>query len=478
MIFWGYLAAIGYGFACLLLALVAYKLGMPKIFSRKLVHILVGAEWIILWYFMGATIHFLVVCLVFTALLLISHLKKLMPMISSDGDNSPGTVYYGVAMSVMAFISLFLPDIMLPFGVGVFATSVGDGFAGVIGQLIKVRNPKIYKNKSLLGSLACFALTSLVAVVFKLALDMPLAIWQCFAIGLFAMGLELITGAGLDNIVITVGTSFLAYFFVEFPFINAYSVPIIITPLVIAVVLEKKVLTPNGLLLAMILDAVVSLILGNFGFTMLCVFLFGSVLIDKIKKRKLADDGVTKKSGCRDGVQVIANGLVPMMMALLFSATSHPAFLVGYVAALAEAFADTAASGLGVFSGKVFDLFRFKETKAGLSGGMTVIGTLASLVGAFLASLVALAFGIFNIWGVLIAAGSAFLGAIFDSMLGSLLQIKYKCPVCNEITERDVHCKKRGIKYSGYEFFDNDVVNFLSGAFSAVLASAVIFIIN
>jgi len=478
MILWGYITALGYGFACLLLALVAYKLGMPKNYSRKLVHILVGAEWIILQHFMGATYHFLIVCLAFTLLLLVSHLKKLMPMISSDGDNSPGTVYYGVAMSVMAFVCLFVPKIMLPFGVGVFATSVGDGLAGVVGQLIKRGNPKIYKNKTLFGSLANFVFTALVAVVFKLAFGMPLAIWQCIAIALFSVGLELLSSAGLDNIVITVGVSFLTYFFAELPFINDYSVPLILTPFVIAAVIEKKVLTANGLLLAMVLDAVVSLILGNFGFTMLCVFLFGSVLIDKIKKRKLADDGVTKKSGCRDGVQVIANGLVPMMMALLFSATSHPAFLVGYVAALAEAFADTAASGLGVFSGKVFDPFRFKETKAGLSGGMTVIGTLASLVGAFLASLVALAFGIFNIWGVLVAAGAAFLGAVFDSMLGSLLQVKYRCPVCNEITERDVHCKKRGVRYSGFEFFDNDVVNFLSGAFSAVLASALIFIIG
>jgi uncharacterized protein (TIGR00297 family) len=188
--------------------------------------------------------------------------------------------------------------------------------------------------------------------------------------------------------------------------------------------------------------------------------------------------GVTKKGDCRDGVQVIANGLIPMMMALLFSATSHPAFLVGYVAALSEAFADTAASGLGVFSKRVFDPFRFKDTRAGLSGGMTVIGTLASLVGAFLAAFVAFAFGIFSIWATLIAAISAFLGAVFDSFLGSVLQIKYECPVCKEITERDVHCNKRGRRHSGYEFFDNDVVNFLSGAFSAALASAIVFLIN
>lgn len=478
MILWGYLSAIGYGLLCLLLAMLAYKLGMPKKYSRKLVHILVGAEWIILWHFMGATVHFLIVCLGFTALLLISHLKKIMPMISSDGDNAPGTVYYGVAMSIMSFICLFVPDMMLPFGIGVFATSVGDGFAGVVGQAIKRFNPTVFKNKTLFGSIANFAFSSLTAIVFKYALDMPLAIWQCFAIGIFSAGIELITGFGLDNIAITVGTAFLAFAFVEFSFINGYVVPIVLTPFVIAAVLQKKVLTNNGLLLAMILDAVVSLVLGNFGFVMLCVFLFGSVIIDKIKKRKRKDDGITKKGECRDGIQVIANGLIPMVMALLFSATSHPAFLVGYVAALAEAFADTAASGLGVYSDDVFDIFRFKRTKAGLSGGMTVIGTVAALVGAVLASFVAFAFGIFSIWGVLIAAACAFAGTVFDSFLGSLLQVKYRCSVCGEVTEREVHCNKPVKRCSGFEFFDNDVVNLLSGAFAATLASFIVFIIG
>ena len=477
MYLWGYISAIGYGLLCLLLAFVAYKLGMPKKYSRKLVHILVGAEWIILWYFMGPSYHFLIVCLAFTALLLVAHLKKLMPMISSDSDNAPGTVYYGVAMSIMAFICLFVKDLIVPFGIGVFATSVGDGFAGIIGQAIRRFNPKIYKNKSLFGSLANFVFSSLTAIVFKFAFDLPLAIWQCLAIGVFAVGIELITEFGLDNITITVGVAFLSYLFIRFDVINGYVIPIIVTPFVIAAVLQKKVLTRNGLILAMILDAVVSLILGNFGFVLLCVFLFGSVLIDKIKKRKKADDGITKKGDCRDGIQVIANGLVPMVMALLYSATSHHAFLVGYVAALSEAFADTAASGLGVFSKKVFDLFRFKPTRAGLSGGMTVIGTVASLGGAVIVSFVAFAFGVIDIYSTLISAGAAFLGAIFDSFLGSLLQIKYRCPKCNEITERDIHCDIRGEKYSGFAFFDNDVVNLLSGVFSAALATTVILLI-
>lgn len=469
----GYIFGTLYALACLLVAFIVYKLGAPKKYTRKLVHILVGAEWIILSHYMGNTYHFLIVCLFFLVLLAVSHFKNMMPMIASEGDNAPGTVYYAVAMSVMAIISIFVPRMMLPFGIGVLCTSVGDGFAGVFGQLVKKYNPRIYGNKTLVGFLANFLLSSAVALIFTEVYDMNIKIWQCFMIGLLAAGLELITVFGLDNITITLGVSFLSYAFITYPVINSYIVPIVVTPFVIAAVIEKKVLTRWGLVLAMMLDAVISLVLGNFGFVLLAAFLFGSVLVDKIKKRRKACDTITKKGDCRDAVQVIANGLIPMAMAVLYSGTMNPAFIIGYVAALAEAFADTAASGMGVYANSVYDIFRMKKTIPGLSGGMSVVGTLASLFGAFLISGIAWAFGALNVWLFLIVSGCAFLGAIFDSFLGSLLQVKYKCKVCAEITEREVHCRKRTEKISGFYFFDNDVVNLLGGAFSAVLAATV-----
>ena len=71
MIATGYILAFLYGILCLLLAHVAYKLGMPKIYTRKLVHVLVGFEWVILYFFHGATVHSLIVCLAFLALLFV-----------------------------------------------------------------------------------------------------------------------------------------------------------------------------------------------------------------------------------------------------------------------------------------------------------------------------------------------------------------------------------------------------------------------
>ena len=189
----GYFLSFTYGILCLLLAVVLSKLGVSKSYCRKAVHILVGFEWLILYAFMGTSYHFLIVCLAFLLLLSVVYFKNFLPMISSDGDNAPGTVYYCVAMSVMALICIFLPDMVLPFGIGVFCTSFGDGFAGLVGQSIKKYNPKIFRNKTLFGAIANFLFSFGSAGAFTLLFDMGLSVWQCLLIAFLSVLLDLIT---------------------------------------------------------------------------------------------------------------------------------------------------------------------------------------------------------------------------------------------------------------------------------------------
>ncbi len=473
----GYLSAFVYGILCIVLGIILYKFGVPKKYTRKTVHILVGFEWAILYHFFGATIHTLVVCLAFTLLLIVTYFGKMLPAMSSDSDNAPGTVYYGVSMSIMAVISLFVPKMMIPFGIGVFVTSFGDGFAGVIGQACKKYNPKIFKKKSLLGTLANFIFSFLVCEVFKYIFELPLSHLSCIFIAVFAVGLELIGLWGLDNIIMTVGISFLSYGLIyHYDVLVNFIVPILLTPFVVTLVTEKKALTQKGLCVAMILDLVVSLTLANFGFTLLLSFLVFSIIVDKIKKKKKAEDTITKKGECRDEIQVIANGLVCAVVAIMFAITRNHVFVVAYIAALSEAFADTVASGFGVYAKNTYDVFKFRKGTCGLSGGMSLIGTFASLVAAVLFSLIAIPFGVADIYLCLIAATAAFFGVIFDSFLGSLFQVKYRCEVCSSLTEREEHCNKPCVKHSGFVFFDNDVVNIFSGVFAAAVSVGIYFI--
>ena len=475
MILKGYLFALLYALICLALAFGLYKIGVEKKITRKIVHILVGFEWVILYHYVGPTWHFLAVCLLFLLILAVSHRKNLMPMISSEGDNAPGTVYYAVAMTIMAIITLFVTKMILPFGIGVFCTSLGDGLAGLVGQSITASwNKKLYGNKSLVGAsvnfLACFG----VSLFFGDYFDMPLSVWHCLAIAILALELELFTGFGLDNIAITLGTSLLAFSFVSFSSTANYIIPILLTPAIIAFAYKKRALTVSGILAAIAVDILISVSLGNFGFCILFAFFAGGIVVDKIKKtRQNENQSLEKRGDCRDHVQVLANSFIATAFAILFAVTSKKVFLLAFVAAIAEALADTVASSIGVMSGKAYDVFRRKPCEPGISGGMSLLGTVSSLLAAAIIAFFAYLFSRINGAEVVIVILSAFLGAIFDSFLGSVVQVKYKCKSCGKVLEREEHCGERTEKYSGVKFVNNDVVNLLSTFFAGILASVI-----
>ncbi len=468
MIILGYVIALAYGIFCLLLSEICYKIGCPKIYTRKLVHILVGFEWVILYIFHGATVHFLVVCLLFLALLVFAAWKKIMPMISSDSDNSLGTVYYAVSMSIMAFVCIFFKELMIPFGIAVFCTSFGDGFAGVIGQAFKKLNPRVYESKTLFGVLANLLFSALTVGIFNYVFNLRLSLWLAACIVILAIELEMFTGHGLDNITLPLGVFVISATVLFIPNPTDYLLPFLITPLIIAVVSKKHLLSSAGIFAAFIIDAIISVSLGNFGFIILCAFFGLGVVTDKIKKLAKKQNNSSVEH-CRELAQVLANSLVATVCALVFHTTGNYIFVVAFAASLAEALADTASSAFGVFSNRTYDIFKFNKTEQGLSGGMSIIGTTAALFFSALMGAICLAFG-FNIKNFLIVCISAFFGTVFDSLLGSIFQVKYKCSVCNKIIESDTHCDSSAKYHSGIKRFDNNFVNLLSTAFAAIIA--------
>lgn len=476
MIFYGYLFSLLYAALCLGLAFVMYKLKAAVWVTRKLVHIFIGFEWVILYHSFGVgSIHFLIICILFLFILTLSHYSKLLPMIESTGDNSPGTVYYAVAMSVMSLITMFVPNMIIPFGIGVFCTSLGDGLAGLAGRWIGYpRNSKIYGNKTFFGSLTNALVCFIVAGVFNGQFDLGFSVWYIMAIGLFATELELFTCKGLDNITVTLGVSFLSYFLLNFDGAEKYIIPILLTPLMIAFVYKKKALTVGGIIAAVVVDVIISVSLGNLGFVILLAFFVGGIITDKIKnKYKNQGRKIKDLYESRNHIQVLSNAMVASICALSYLITAEKAFAIAFTASLAEALADTAASGIGVISGKAYDPFRRKKCAVGISGGMSVLGTLASLVGSLLISLFALAIGLISPVSAVIVGLAGFVGALFDSLLGSLIQVKYICPTCNQITEHRQHCNIEAKHHSGIPFVTNNTVNLFGTIFSATLASLV-----
>ncbi len=478
MIIKGYLLALAWGIFCVLLSAICYKLGVKKSISRKLVHVLVGFEWVILYFHHGVSFHFVAVCIAFTLLLFIEYRMKLLPMMASEEDNAPGTVYYGISMTVMAIISLFLDGFIFAFGIAVFATSFGDGFAGIAGVLICKGNPRIYKNKTLFGAIFNFVFSFVSVLVISHIFTLEINIGFAALIAILAVGLELIGQRGLDNILLPLGVSFFTYFVISSPELAVqYFLPIILTPFVIVLVVEREVLTKLGILAALVLDFAVSVAFGNVGFLVLLLFLFLSVAVDKIKRRAKKNDDISEKGDKRDECQVLANGLIALFASLFFLVDNNAVFLVAYYASLAEAFGDTCASGFGAFSSKTYDIFKMRRVENGISGGMSWVGTLASLVAPMLLIVVPLAFSVIGPVEYVIIVLCAFLGAVFDSLLGSLVQVKYKCRVCGRITEKRTHCENETLLSGGIPIITNDAVNLLSTLFSAALATVFFILI-
>ena len=391
MIALGYVLAFLYGIFCLALAHIAYKLGMPKIYTRKLVHVLVGFEWVILYFFHGTTVHSLVVCLAFLALLFIVSRKNLMPMISSESDNSPGTVYYAISMSIMAAVCLILPELMIPFGMAAFCTSFGDGFAGIVGQSIKRRNPELYGNKTLFGTLANFVLSFASAEVFVLVFELDLKLWQVFAIAFICVCFELLGAFGFDTILLPLSVFSLSSAFLHCCSISFSPFLIILTPVVLLLVKKKKLLTKGGVLAAVLVDAVISITLGNFGFTILLTFLILGALSDRIKPKKVQEKQCSNE---RNWKQVLANSAIPAVLSVIYFITQNNLFAVCFAAALAEALADTFSSSFGSLAPRAYDIIRMKRIKKGLSGGVSLVGSLFGLIGGMMIALVSFAFGI------------------------------------------------------------------------------------
>ncbi len=473
MVFWGYLISFLYAAGCILLAEIAKRIGMSERYTRKLVHILVGLEWLILYTFVGTSYHFLIICLLFLCLLFVIYKKSLVPSIASSGDNAPGTVYYAVAMSIMSALTLFDSRVIMPFGIGVICTSLGDGLAGVVGQLVTKHNLKIYKNKTVFGAISNLLFTFCGVLVFKNAFKLDIELYEIFFISLLSAGVELVSDKGVDNISATLSTSFFAYLLLFYENAQAYVLPIIITPFVFAFANKKRALTKGGLIAALALDLIISVSLGNFGFTMLFAFFILGIIGDKIaKKRKenLVLDDLEEKGSSRDFMQVLANGGVAAVLALVYLFYRDNLIIVMFAAALAEALADTFASSFGVYSKHAFDLFRLRRCKVGESGGMSLLGTALSVFGAFIISAVAFLFGKINYAELLIVSAAGFLGATLDSLFGSLLQAKYLCAICGKDTEKREHCDTPTVRKQGIKIINNDIVNLLSTLSSAILA--------
>lgn len=203
----------------------------------------------------------------------------------------------------------------------------------------------------------------------------------------------------------------------------------------------------------------------------LFAFFIPSILISRIGKRRKAQLTDIGKSGARDTWQVLANGGVSAFCALIVLVTHNAAASAAFAGAFAAACADTFGTEIGtLMRGRPHSILTFKPIPTGLSGGVTLAGTVAEIAGAVLVALVAAAAGV-ALWWVVAAAGMA--GALVDSIAGACVQELRYCDTCARACEVDPHtCGTPTRRIRGTSFMNNDAVNAACTLTGAAVAAA------
>ena len=283
---------------------------------------------------------------------------------------------------------------------------------------------------------------------------------------------------------------------------------------------KKKSLDLSGAVSASLVGVLTIFSGVRYGLT-LAFFFFSGSAVTKVQSevKKQVDEHFKEGGGLRDFVQVMANGLVPTMLAaaslyslggLSFIANTTGAgafaeaiiFSIGgsnssmnnattkVASTLAVAFlsyfsccgGDTFASELGVLSKskpRLITTFCRKEVEPGTNGGVSLLGVVASIFGGLVAAS-GWALGAYITSGVrteilyalIIGAFGGFFGSFVDSVLGATVQYSGYC------RERKKVVSKPGptvTKISGLEILSNSGVNVLSASFIAFAFGALYY---
>ena len=208
---------------------------------------------------------------------------------------------------------------------------------------------------------------------------------------------------------------------------------------------------------------------------LLLLFFTSSSALSRLGARgKRAVVGGFEKSSRRDHWQVLANGGLAALLALIYGRTADARALAALAGALAAVNADTWATEVGVLARRrPWRLTDGRQVEPGTSGAVTLEGLMASIAGAALIGLTAgLAIG--SLVLIVAATAGGFLGAMADSLLGASVQAMFYCPACRKETERHpIHtCGTPTTRLRGWAWLRNDGVNLGASLVGAVVAAA------
>jgi uncharacterized protein (TIGR00297 family) len=254
----------------------------------------------------------------------------------------------------------------------------------------------------------------------------------------------------------------------------------------------RRALTVSGVVGAVLVGTLIFGLGGWIWGLLLITFFVSSSWLSHYRRAEKETAGEKFAKGSRrDLGQALANGGLGAILALTYAIHPEPLLFAAFLGVMGTVNADTWATELGILSHVPPRLVTSgREVPPGTSGGVTWLGTWASLGGALLIGAVATALtqleSLLSGGGWLLSAVSYPLlavagggaGSLFDSLLGATVQGIYYCPRCAKETESPVHrCGRATRLVRGWGWLNNDVVNFVASLLGGLVAASLAWVL-
>jgi len=213
------------------------------------------------------------------------------------------------------------------------------------------------------------------------------------------------------------------------------------------------------------------------------IFTLTAFIFTKHKREyKASINNSYNNQGIRRWTHVISNGIVASSIVILANIFGGKIFAAAFIGAIATSLADTLATEIGIISkGSTRMLNNInKIVTPGISGGITITGLIISFLGALFISIIAIILNVGDISSfkiILIGSISGLLGSISDSVLGAVIQGKYRCTKCNIITDDSIHHGESAILISGSSYINNNIVNVVATLNGALIGAILVIIL-
>ena len=361
---------------------------------------------------------------------------------------------YGIALFPISLGGLLVLGVSASWiATAAWVLALSDASAGLVGRTWGA--PKLNflsESKSYQGAFAFFATASIVmAVRFP---DLHLGWW--LLLSLIPTLTELFSWRGSDNFFLPIFTVGWIQLVLQSPYLGSWIGVLaggIVVLLLAWFVRSRNWLDQTGSLAALWIAAILWMS-GGWKALSAPVFL---LVVGSVTGKLIRPNHASEK---RSAQQVFSNGLIGVVLYMLYGITGEFHWLLLAWSSFAVSVCDTLSSEVGVaVGGRTYNALTLRKMAPGLSGGISLAGTAGGLAALLL--LVLFLGGILPVSPIqlLWVLGTGFIGMLVDSILGSKWQALW---MQGEAWSEVSSDSPQEVLVKGLPWLDNHWVNFLS----------------